>query len=151
MVFDQFSLQLFVAIFSVIFKFLKWLFSEQGSHVIYNLGLGMGSFLGGLAGLAYVHEWLKNYKRKQLVKKYKKKYPKELEDQSGWELTHDPKRKGHLYLLDHRDKSRHWIANWDSFRDLFINVPEYGDERKNKLFIQYTQEENIITTGEPEP
>ena len=103
-------------------KLLRWLFSLEGSTVIQNLGLGIGGFF----------------------RSYREKYPKELEgSESGWELTHNPDRRGHLYLLDHRDKTRRWIANYRTFQDLFINVPSFGDS--------YKDADHILTVGEPEP
>jgi hypothetical protein len=139
-------------IYFLFVKIFMWLFSEIGSHVIYNLGLGIGSFLAGLAGLGYTTGWVEKHRRKQLIKEYHRKYPKKFENkQDGWELSDNPERKGHLYLLDHRDKTRHWIANWRTFQDLFINVPKYGDERKDKLFREYTDTDHILTVGEPEP
>jgi hypothetical protein len=133
-------------------KILKWLFSVDGSTIIYNLGLGIGGFLGGLAGLRYIGEWLEKQRRQQLIREYQRRYPKKLEDnEQGWELSHNPERKGHLYLLDHRDKTRHWIANWRTFQDLFTNVPNDGDERKDQLFREYTDKDHILTFGEPEP
>ena len=129
-------------------KILKWLFSVDGSTVIYNLGLGIGAFLGGLAGLRYISEWLQKQRRQELIRNYQIKYPKELDgEQPGWELSHNPDRKGHLYLLDHRDQTRHWIANWGTFRDLFVNVPIYGDQRKDEVFKSYQQADHILTLG----
>lgn len=131
---------------------LKLIFSIEGSTIIYNLGLGIGSLIAGFAGLRYIDDWLEKQKRKRLIREYNRKYPKNLENQElGWELTHKPNRKGHLHLLDRRDKTRHWIANWETFQDLFVDVPEYGIQRKDDLFNQYEPKDHIITVGQPKP
>ena len=132
-------------------NFLRWLISVDGSTVVQNLGLGIGSFLGGLVGLGYIIEWFQKLRRQILIGKYLRMYPPTLEDRNfGWELAYDPKRYGHIYLLDHRVKTRHWIANYRTFQDLFRHAPSDEDERKTKLFNEYELKENILTVGYPE-
>ena len=134
-------------------QLLTWIFSVNGSTVLHNLGLGLGGFLGGLAGLSYVIEWYQKVKRQLLVARLLKKYPPTLENNAheGWELACDPQRVGHIYILDHRDKTSHWIGNLRTFQDLFRHVPSPGDERKMKLFNEYKLGDTIITVGHPEP
>ena len=130
---------------------LKWLFSEGGSHVIYNLGLGIGAILGGIGGFNWGWDSYHERQRRRLIKEYKSRYPNKEKGPDGWELTHNPDRRGHLYLLDHKTKTRHWIANWRTFQDLFIDVPKYEDQKNNEFFVKYTEGDEILTVGEREP
>ena len=127
----------------------------DGSQVIYNLGLGVGGAIGGVAGFKVIGDWVKERKRKSLIDKYSKKYPHELFNvkENGWELARNPLTPGDIHILDHRSKTRHWIANYQTFLDL--PIPKRNEdlltEEKRNLYGKYKKSEEILTTGRPEP
>jgi hypothetical protein len=134
--------------------FIEWIFSVEGSQVIYNLGLGMGGIIGSLAGSKVIKDWMSQKKRESLIDKYSKKYPHELFNvkERGWELTNNPFTPGDIYILDHRSRTKHWIANYQTFLDLPIPKRNFQlTEEKSKLFNKYEKKAQILTTGRPEP
>ena len=131
-------------------NFFQWVFSVDGSQVIYNLGLGVGGIIGAFIGGRVIKDEIR---RKILIEKYSKKYYHKLfNTPNGWELTQNPFTLGDIYILDHRTKTKHWIANWNTFVDLRFPQRNYLlTDEKRKLFIEYKEGKQILTTGRPEP
>jgi len=130
--------------------FFNWIFSVDGSQVIYNLGLGIGGVIGAFIGGGVLKAQIK---RKILVEKYSRKYPHKLfNNKEGWELTQNPYTVGDIYILDHRDKTKHWIANYQTLLDLPIPQRNFQlTDEKSRLFKEYKGGKEILTTGRPEP
>ena len=137
----------------IIFNILKWIFSTTGSQIIYNLGLGFGAFIGAIAGIKIIEDWIKERKRQKLIRYYAKIYPSKTYNNTslGWELTRNPDIDRQIFLIDHNNKTRHWIANYDTFLDLGLHQEDatITEEKKNS-FNSYTHKDNILTVGVPE-
>ena len=135
---------------NLILCLIKWIFSLDGSQVIYNLGLGIGGIIGAIVGGKVLKEQMK---RKMLIQKYSKQYHHKLfNTKDGWQLTQNPYTLGDIYILDHRSKTKHWIANYQTLLDLPIPQRDLQlTEEKAKLFKEYKEGKEIITTGKPEP
>jgi hypothetical protein len=130
--------------------FLRWVLSPTGSQVIYNLCLSVAALIGAFAGLKVLSEWLENRKRKRRIKRFSKRYPPSDRNEQGWEIVKNP-TGGEIYLLDHKNKTRSWIANIETFWDLGVPPPDYQDvERKTKAFDEYAEADDILTTGRPQ-
>ena len=140
-------------IICLILDVLRRIFSVEGSQVIYNLGLGIGGVIGGIAGFKVIGDWRSERKQKSLIEKYSKQYPHKLfNNKDGWELTRNPYTTGDIHILDHRSKTRHWIANYQTFLDLPIPRRDFElTDEKIRLYKEYEEGNEILTTGRPKP
>lgn len=147
-------MEVFYPILNSVSCFFRWIFSAEGSQVIYNLGLGIGGLIGGIAGFKVIEDWMSQRKRKALIEKYSKKYPHELFNvrEKGWELTRNPYSPGDIHIMDHRSKTKHWIANYQTFLDLPIPRRDFDrTQEKDAYYKEYRKGKEILTTGRPEP
>lgn len=116
--------------------------AKSVADIIQALGIGFGSFLGGLGALRVIEEgyekrrykrekrkWLKLYPKEKLGKDFKVLYHSYSADYNNKVIGSSP----HLYICDDRTQSRHWIVNPETLIILGLNHDEATGVKKSEL------------------
>ena len=110
-----------------------------------SIAIGIGAILAGLGGLKILSDMLYEVKLKRKVSKLFIKYPlSSLHD--TYELVDISQIPGKWWLLDDITKSRHWVRNMDTVRDMGW-VGE-GPKRISKKQLEVYQIRETINTRE---
>lgn len=125
----------------------------ETSQIFYNVTVGVAAVVTATAGSGVLYTWARSINRAVKINNYKLRYPQTLYDnpKGGWTLTRDPSNRIAIYLLDHKKETRHWIANWDTFCDVFGNIVVETHSGKDTVFKIYKDGSVILTTGKEEP
>lgn len=109
--------------------------------------VGFGAILAGFGGLKIGLDWLDEKKIKRKKDELMHLYPDDLDGKSGgFRIVLGPDG-GKWWLLDERDKSRHWIKNGETARDLGWGKKHPKKIQNHKL--QDYQLGDILNTKEP--
>lgn len=109
-----------------------------------SFGLGLGALLGGLGGFIVFFDWLEKKRRQAEINQLKKFYNRKDFFRKSIILVNEPNTPGWIFLLDDRTKTRHWIKNPQTMKDLGYSYSDVVNVSKGK-FSRYKESNEIST------
>jgi len=131
---------IFIFVLSKIYGF------KVASEIIQSLGIGLGSFFAGLAGLTAFLEWHNNKTKRaeKYIEELKGRYPRKLLSRKKIRIMRKVDTNM-IYLLDERDKTSRWFQDQEARKDLgFSSSDTSGDISENDL-AEYSEDDPIVS------
>jgi len=131
---------IFIFVLSKIYGF------KVASEIIQSLGIGLGSFFAGLAGLTAFLEWHNNKTKRaeKYIEEVKGRYPRKLLSRKKIRIMRKVDTNM-IYLLDERDKTSRWFQDQEARKDLgFSSSDTSGDISENDL-AEYSEDDPIVS------
>ena len=122
---------------------MHWDVLQKSASIIRDLGVGIGTFLGGYAALPFVKD---RWKADRIKKKYKAKY---IERFSAWKRDKNNayiwKREGSdgIYAIYTPNNTKQHIKHWSTFIDLGYGSGDWDKEVSKKELENYQDDEPI--------
>lgn len=123
---------------------INWDLLKISSEIFQSIGIGLGAFFGGLGGLIVFLDWW-GKKRNEIKLKNLKRFYQRTNYKKDFILADEPANPGWIFLLDNRTKTRHWIKNPQTMRDLGYSYSDVDKTITAEKFKQYKESNEIST------
>jgi hypothetical protein len=118
------------------------------SEIFYNFAVGIGAIGGGFFAIVKaIIDWLVEKRKSSIKNEFKKLYPRK-DLNITFQVVDTEKLPGKLYILDLKNKEKHWIQSSQTLLDLGLF---WDDSRRISLdeFSKYKEGSAILTEGKP--
>lgn len=130
----------------LLFCFVNLNATQQCSSIFQSFGIGIGAIFGAAAGLKLVFDWRERQLIKLKIKNLQSLYSLTRLNIDFRVVDFDPPN-GLMYIVDLRTRTRHWIKNQQTFKD--IDLWYQHATPIQQVFRNFTEGEAIFTRDDP--